>query len=80
MKSWTAGLWWGTAIDAVSRVPAGRRPPVDGGQRPVMHFDFQVGDLDSSVAEAMALGATLPPPGGEVRALEGGTSLVPTAY
>ncbi|MDI6520192.1 VOC family protein [Streptomyces coelicoflavus] len=38
-------------------------PPVDGGQRPVMHFDFQVGDLDSSVAEAMALGATLPPPG-----------------
>jgi hypothetical protein len=27
--------------------------------RPMMHFDFQVGDLDSAVAEAVALGATL---------------------
>ena len=34
-------------------------PPVDGSQRPMMHFDFQVGDLDSSVAEAVELGATL---------------------
>jgi catechol 2,3-dioxygenase-like lactoylglutathione lyase family enzyme len=34
-------------------------PPVDGRQRPMMHFDFQVGDLDSAVAEAVALGATL---------------------
>jgi predicted enzyme related to lactoylglutathione lyase len=34
-------------------------PPVDGGQRPMMHFDFQVGDLDSAVAEAVALGASL---------------------
>ena len=34
-------------------------PPVDGEQRPMMHFDFQVGDLDSAVAEAVALGATL---------------------
>jgi predicted enzyme related to lactoylglutathione lyase len=34
-------------------------PPVDGGQRPMMHFDFQVGDLDSAVAEAVSLGASL---------------------
>ena len=34
-------------------------PPVDGQQRPMMHFDFQVGDLDSAVADAVALGATL---------------------
>ena len=34
-------------------------PPVDGEQRPMMHFDFQVGDLDSAVAEAHALGATV---------------------
>ncbi len=33
-------------------------PPVDGEQRPMMHFDFQVGDLESAVAEALALGAT----------------------
>jgi predicted enzyme related to lactoylglutathione lyase len=34
-------------------------PPVDGQQRPMMHFDFQVDDLDSAVAEALALGASL---------------------
>jgi Glyoxalase-like domain len=34
-------------------------PPVDGMQRPMMHFDFQVGDLDSAVADAVALGASL---------------------
>jgi predicted enzyme related to lactoylglutathione lyase len=34
-------------------------PPVDGQQRPMMHFDFQVGDLDSAVAEAVALGASV---------------------
>lgn len=34
-------------------------PPVDGAQRPMMHFDFQVGDLDAAVAEAVALGATV---------------------
>jgi hypothetical protein len=34
-------------------------PPADGDQRPMMHFDFQVGDLDSAVAEALALGASL---------------------
>ena len=34
-------------------------PPVDGRQRPMMHFDFQVGDLDDAVGEAVALGATL---------------------
>jgi catechol-2,3-dioxygenase len=30
-------------------------PPVEGEQRPMMHFDFQVGDLDSAVAEALVL-------------------------
>jgi len=34
-------------------------PPVDGQQRPMMHFDFQVADLDSAVAEAVALGASV---------------------
>ena len=34
-------------------------PPVDGAQRPMTHFDFQVGDLDASVAEAIRLGAAL---------------------
>jgi predicted enzyme related to lactoylglutathione lyase len=34
-------------------------PPAEGEQRPMMHFDFQVGDLDDAVAEAVALGATI---------------------
>ncbi len=34
-------------------------PPEDGHQRPMMHLDVQVGDLDSAVEEALALGATL---------------------
>ena len=34
-------------------------PPADGAQRPMMHFDFQVGDLDDAVDEARALGARL---------------------
>jgi catechol 2,3-dioxygenase-like lactoylglutathione lyase family enzyme len=34
-------------------------PPADGRQRPMMHFDFQVGDLDEAVADAVALGATV---------------------
>jgi predicted enzyme related to lactoylglutathione lyase len=34
-------------------------PPKGGSQRAMMHFDFQVGDLDSAVSEAVALGATL---------------------
>ena len=34
-------------------------PPEGGRQRPMMHFDFQVADLDAGVAEAVALGATL---------------------
>jgi catechol 2,3-dioxygenase-like lactoylglutathione lyase family enzyme len=34
-------------------------PPVDGKQRAMMHFDFQVGDLDSAVADAVGLGASL---------------------
>jgi catechol 2,3-dioxygenase-like lactoylglutathione lyase family enzyme len=34
-------------------------PPVDGAQRPMMHLDFQVGDLETAVADAITLGATL---------------------
>jgi catechol 2,3-dioxygenase-like lactoylglutathione lyase family enzyme len=34
-------------------------PPEPGRQRPMMHFDFQVADLEVGVAEAVALGATL---------------------
>lgn len=34
-------------------------PPKPGEQRPMMHFDFQVGDLDSAVDEALELGATV---------------------
>lgn len=34
-------------------------PPLEGEQRPMMHLDFQVGDLESAVAEAVGLGATL---------------------
>jgi catechol 2,3-dioxygenase-like lactoylglutathione lyase family enzyme len=34
-------------------------PPAGEYQRPMMHFDFQVGDLDEAVAEAVALGATV---------------------
>jgi predicted enzyme related to lactoylglutathione lyase len=34
-------------------------PPVDGEQRPMMHLDFQVGDLESAVADAVALGASV---------------------
>jgi predicted enzyme related to lactoylglutathione lyase len=34
-------------------------PPVDGRQRPMMHFDFQVADIDTAVAEAIELGASV---------------------
>jgi predicted enzyme related to lactoylglutathione lyase len=34
-------------------------PPAHGDQRPMMHFDFQVGDLESAVTDAQNLGATL---------------------
>lgn len=34
-------------------------PPIAGQQRPMMQLDFQVADLDSAVAEALALGATV---------------------
>jgi catechol 2,3-dioxygenase-like lactoylglutathione lyase family enzyme len=34
-------------------------PPRAGSQRPMMHLDFQVGDLDVAVAEAVARGARL---------------------
>lgn len=36
-------------------------PPNPSSQRSMMHFDFQVGDLDSAVTEAVALGATVSP-------------------
>jgi hypothetical protein len=37
----------------------------------MMHFDFQVGDLDSAVEDALALGATMAPaqPNENVRVL-----------
>jgi len=35
-------------------------PPADGQQRTMMHLDFQVGDLDVAVEDALALGATWP--------------------
>jgi catechol 2,3-dioxygenase-like lactoylglutathione lyase family enzyme len=34
-------------------------PPAEGQQRPMMHLDFQVGDLEGAVADAVELGATL---------------------
>jgi predicted enzyme related to lactoylglutathione lyase len=34
-------------------------PPEDDRQRPMMHLDFQVADVDAGVAEAVALGATV---------------------
>jgi catechol 2,3-dioxygenase-like lactoylglutathione lyase family enzyme len=34
-------------------------PPEPGRQRPMMHLDFQVADLDSAVAEAVSLGASI---------------------
>ena len=34
-------------------------PPAPGQQRPMMHLDIQVGDLDDAAAEAVALGATV---------------------
>ena len=33
-------------------------PPGPGEQRPMMHLDVQVGDLDAAAADAVALGAT----------------------
>jgi predicted enzyme related to lactoylglutathione lyase len=34
-------------------------PPGPGEQRPMMHFDFQVADLDQAMAAAVASGATV---------------------
>jgi predicted enzyme related to lactoylglutathione lyase len=34
-------------------------PPVAGRQRPMVHLDFEVGDLESAQDEAVALGATV---------------------
>jgi predicted enzyme related to lactoylglutathione lyase len=100
MRSRTAGMWWGTAIEAPDPAALGRFyatllgwpigheqpgttivaapegaiylafqqatgyekpvwPPVEGEQRPMVHFDFQVGDLDSAVADAIELGASV---------------------
>ena len=100
MRSRTAGMWWGNAIEApdpsdlarfyadllgwpigheepgtaiLAPTPEGPYlvfqqatdylppvwPPVAGQQRAMMHLDFQVGDLDEAVGEAVALGATL---------------------
>jgi predicted enzyme related to lactoylglutathione lyase len=100
MRSRTAGMWWGTAIEApdpaalarfysnllgwpigheepgttILAAPEGAIylvfqqatdyerpvwPPVEGEQRPMVHFDFQVGDLDAAVAEAVELGASV---------------------
>ncbi|MFI5888797.1 VOC family protein [Actinoplanes sp. NPDC051513] len=36
-------------------------PPEPGAQRPMMHLDFQVADLDDAVGEALSLGAKLSP-------------------
>ncbi len=36
-------------------------PPVEGEQRPMMHLDIEVEDLDSAVQDALALGASLAP-------------------
>jgi predicted enzyme related to lactoylglutathione lyase len=46
-------------------------PPTSGKHRPMMHLDFQVDDLDSAVADAVALGATVAQhqPQGNVRVL-----------
>lgn len=100
MRSRSAGMWWGTAIEsldphalasfysrlldwpvvheepgtAIISPPDGpiyvvfqealdyQRPvwpPRPDEQRPMMHFDFQVDDLESAVDEAVALGATV---------------------
>lgn len=34
-------------------------PPIPGEQRPMMHLDLQVTDLEGAVADAVALGATV---------------------
>lgn len=34
-------------------------PPVAGSQRPMTHLDFQVGDLEEAVADAVTAGATV---------------------
>ena len=100
MRSRSAGMWWGVAIEApdpkalanfysellgwpvtheepgtailaapegsiyvvfqeASGYEAPEWPPLPGKQRPMMHLDFQVDDLDSAVADAVALGATV---------------------
>lgn len=57
-------MWWGIAIEApdpgaLSAFYSQLLGWTIGQQRPMMHFDFQVGDLDFAVAEALALGATV---------------------
>ena len=36
-----------------------RWPPADGEQRAMVHFDFEVADLDAATHDALALGARL---------------------
>jgi catechol 2,3-dioxygenase-like lactoylglutathione lyase family enzyme len=52
----------GGAFLVFQEAPGYRRPvwpPVEGEQRPMLHLDFQVGDLDAAVSDAVALGATV---------------------
>jgi predicted enzyme related to lactoylglutathione lyase len=46
-------------------------PPTPGAQRPMMHLDFQVGDLEDALEEAVALGAQVAEhqPKGNIRVL-----------
>lgn len=46
-------------FDRVEDYRAPTWPPAEGDQRPMMHYDFQVGDLDSAMEDAVALGATV---------------------
>jgi len=100
MRSRSAGMWWGTGIEAPDPSALARFyfqllgwpvvheepgttilsppngpiyvvfqeasnyqrpvwPPGPGEQRPMMHFDFQVDDLESAIDEAIELGATV---------------------
>jgi Glyoxalase-like domain len=51
------------SIYIVFQLANGYEPPVwpqgVGAQRAMMHFDFQAGDLDTAVADALTLGATM---------------------
>lgn len=74
MRSRTAGMWWGTAIETPDPSglakfysdllgwPIGHQEPgtaVLAAPEGSIFVDFQVGDLDSAVTEALALGAAM---------------------